>query len=368
MRKARFQLKVLLFTAIIFFGSLQGHAQHRLVLLHPTVSNIENFERLIENKIIDIPDVELIGVYYEKESYDYSASKKYISDHQINNYKLCLIKGNINPENIYRENECTPAFRKLFEEADAILFFGGPDIPAAVYGEKQNLLTVVTDPFRHYFETSLFFHLIGGSRNAIFRPFLTDRPDFIIRAFCLGMQTMNVAAGGTLMQDIPSVQYHQNTLEDAVSQPIDDQHRSYNSLMYPLADLFGGCFHPIIISKTGYLNEISIMSIGTATPKVLSYHHQAVGRMGANLNIIATSADRKIIEGLQHATFKNVVGVQFHPESSSLYRAEARFTTIPETPYSPFDITVKSNSLTFHRIFWKDFSDKINKIRHSKIN
>jgi putative glutamine amidotransferase len=137
--------------------------------------------------------------------------------------------------------------------------------------------------------------------------------------------------------------------------------------MYPLADLFGGCFHPIRISKTGYLNEISTMSAGAVAPKVLSYHHQAAGRKGANLNTIATSADGKIVEGLQHALFKNVVGVQFHPESSSLYSAEAKFTTIPETPYSPYDLMGKSNSLTFHRFFWKDFSEKINKINHPKI-
>lgn len=290
MKKAGFRIKALFLLVIVALISLQGQSQHRLVLLHPTVSNIENMIWMVENKIIDIPEVELVGVYYAKEAYDYSTSEKYLAEHQLKNYQLRKIEGDIKPEDIFRENSCTSAFRKLFEESDAILFFGGPDIPAAVYGEEQHLLTIVTDPQRHYFETSLFFHLIGGSRNTAFRPFLADKPDFIIRAFCLGVQTMNVAAGGTLIQDIPLEVYHRNTLEKVAAQPIENQHRSYVAPLYPLSDLFGGNFHSIRIAKTGYLREIAKMS-GSTTPKVLSYHHQAVGRKGANMEVIATSKD-----------------------------------------------------------------------------
>jgi len=358
MKKPGFRFKALLFFVILFLASLQGQSQHRLVLLHPTVSNIENMEWMVENKVIDIPGVELEGVYYAKEAYDYSASEKYLADHSLKNYHLVKIEGDIQPEDIYRENRCTPAFRKLFEESDAILFFGGPDIPAAVYGEEQHLLTVVTDPQRHYFETSLFFHLIGGSRNATFKPFLADKPDFIVRAFCLGMQTMNVAAGGTLIQDIPMEVYHKNTLEKVAAQPIENQHRSSASPFYPLLDLFGGDFHSIRITKTGYLREIAGKS-GATAPKVLSAHHQAVGRKGANLKVIATSMDGKIVEGLQHIEFKNVVGVQFHPEPSSLYKPETNFITTPGKPFSPNELLTQSNSLTFHKLFWKDFADKV---------
>lgn len=367
MRKAGYQIKALLLLIFLFLNTVQGQSQHRVVLLHPTVSNIESMVWMVENEIIDIPGVELVGVYYSKEAYDYSASEKYLAEHQLKNYQLLKIKGDIKSEEIYRENSCTPAFRKLFEESDAILFFGGPDIPAAIYGEEQHLLTVVTDPYRHYFETSLFFHLIGGSRNPEFKPFLTGNPDFIIRAFCLGMQTMNVAAGGTLIQDIPMETYHKNTLEKVAAQPIDMQHRSYVSPLYPLNDLWGGNFHAIRIAKTGYLREIAGIS-GVTTPKVLSYHHQAVGRKGANLKVIATSMDRKIIEGLQHAKFKNVVGIQFHPEPSSLYKTETKFTTVPGNTFSPNEMLVKSNSLTFHKLFWKDFSEKVKKSKRLKKN
>jgi putative glutamine amidotransferase len=359
MRRTGFSTRALLLMFIVFLSSLPGISQHRLVLLHPTAGNIESMVWMVQNKIIDIPDVELVGVYYAKEAYDYSASEKYITEHKLRNYHLHKIVGELNLEEIYGRNGCSSEFRKLFDESDAILFFGGPDIPAAVYNEKQNLLTVVTDPYRHYFETSFFFHLIGGSRNPSFKPFLADKPAYIIRAFCLGMQTMNVAAGGTLRQDIPTAMYHLNTLEQVAAQPAEDQHRSYLAPQYPLEDLFGGIFHPIRISPAGYLKEIADKAEATF-PKVLSYHHQAVGRKGANLEVIATSMDKKIVEGMVHTIFKNVVGVQFHPEASSLYKPEIRYTTIPGFTFSPYELLQKSNSLTFHRQFWKDFSEKVN--------
>lgn len=358
MRTSGFRFKWLLLVVFIVLISVQGQSQHRIVLLHPTASNIENMVWLVEDRIIDIPDLEILGVYASNEAYDYSASEKYLNQHHISYFRLRGLEGQLKPEDIYRENKFTPAFRALFKESDAILFLGGPDIPAAIYGEKQNQLTVVTDPNRHYFETSLFFHLTGGSRNPLFEPFLADKPDFIIRAFCLGMQTMNVAAGGTLIQDIPSELYHKNTLEEIADQPIENLHRSSLAPLYPSLDLFPGIFHQIRIGETGYLKEIADKS-GNFFPEVLSAHHQAVGRKGADLTVIATSMDNKIIEGLQHTVFKNVVGVQFHPEAAALYKTEATLVYCPDSAFSPNKLLLKSKSLSFYQLFWKDFSIKV---------
>ncbi len=319
---------------------------------------------MVENKVIDIPGVELLGVYSSNETYDYTKSEDYLKVNHLSYYRLQKVEEKIMPEQIYHENSCTALFRKLFEESDAVLFFGGPDIPAAVYGEKQNLLTVVTDPNRHYFETSFFFHLIGGSRNTSFKPFITDRPDFIVRGFCLGMQTMNVAAGGTLLQDIPTECYHKNTLEETASLPVNNQHRSSQSPLYASPKLFDGIFHQIKLTKIGYLSEIAIES-ASDSPMVLSAHHQAAGQKGANLNVIATSMDGKVIEGLQHANFKNVVGVQFHPEPASLYQPGVRFNTVPGSSFSPYELLMQSNSMNFHRLFWKDFSRLVEKSKRN---
>ncbi len=362
MKKSRLKIKELLLIILGVFISLNGESQHRLVLLHPTVSNIESILWMVENKIIDIPGLELLGVYSAREEYDYSASENYIKGHHSGNYQLQKMEGAIKPDEIFRENSCTAAFRKLFEESDAILFFGGPDIPAAIYGEKQNLLTVVTDPNRHYFETSFFFHLIGGSRNPMFKPFLSDRPDFIIRGFCLGMQTMNVAAGGTLQQDIPTECYHKNTLEGTAELPVNNQHRSSLAPQYPLEDLFGGIFHQIRFTRRGYFHEL-FTNPEAVFPLVLSAHHQAVGRKGAALDVIAISMDGKIVEGLQHAIYRNVVAVQFHPEPASIYQPQTQFATFPGKSFSPYELLNQSNSLAFHKLFWSDFSAKIEKSR-----
>ncbi len=68
----------------------------------------------------------------------------------------------------------------------------------------MSLLTRLTDPYRHYFEASFLFHLLGGSQNIDYTPFLEVNKEYTVYAICLGIQTMNIAAGGTMTQDIPS--------------------------------------------------------------------------------------------------------------------------------------------------------------------
>ena len=91
-------------------------------------------------------------------------------------------------------------------------------------------------------------------------------------------------------------------------------------------------------------------------PYVLSSHHQAVGKLGKNMEVIATSLDGKIIEGLQHKIFKEVIGVQFHPEQASLYLPGSRFINMPKDNYSPNELLIKEKSMEFHLKYWKDFS------------
>ncbi len=91
-------------------------------------------------------------------------------------------------------------YRKIFEHSEGTVFFGGPDLPPEVYNEKTSLHTSIYDPYRHYFELSFLFHLLGGYQAEKFEPLLKEDPDYLIYGFCLGMQTMNVATGGTMMQ------------------------------------------------------------------------------------------------------------------------------------------------------------------------
>ena len=356
--KSLFILRKILFLLLLQFLILSAFAQHKIFLLHPTVGNIENMLELIKQKVIDIPDLEMVGVYHEKEVSDYSKSEKYLKENKVAHYTLMKISGVLNTQNIYHENDCTPAFKKIVNEADAILFFGGPDIQPAIYGKKQHLLTVVTDPYRHLMETSLLFHLIGGSRNPEFKPLLTLKPNLIVRGFCLGMQTMNVAAGGTLVQDIPQELYHVSTAEDILAIDVKNRHHNYHNELYPGCDISWGLLHPIKIASMGYIHDLCL-NMGQQEPYVLSSHHQAVGKLGQNLEVIATSLDGKVVEGVQHKIFKEVVGVQFHPEQAPLYMPGSRFTNTPGNDYSPNEQLITEKSMAFHMKFWKDFSEKV---------
>jgi putative glutamine amidotransferase len=352
-----------LIVLIFFFFQINGlSAQHRVILLHPTVGNIENIIWMTEHKIIDIPGIEWIGVYHEKEAYNYSQSEQYLNEKAVRNCKLLKVEGEISPDEIFKVNSCTKTFNEIVAKADAIFFFGGPDIQPSIYGEKQHLLTVVTDPNRHIFEVSFFFHMIGGTRNPAFKPLLSDKPEIIVRAFCLGMQTMNVAAGGTLLQDIPQQRYHKQNVEDVMAIKAENRHRNYNTLLYQDDDLMWGFFHPLKISSKGFLNEIAA-KCGQNAPTIYSSHHQAVRKKGKALDVIALSHDGKIIEALQHKTFKNVVGVQFHPEPSMLYQPITKVKLSPTEEFSPNEFLLSKNSLGFHQAFWKDFSERVMSIK-----
>lgn len=67
-------------------------------------------------------------------------------------------------------------------------FFCGPDIPPAIYGEEQNPLTKVYDPYHHYFEASFIFHLLGGSQNRNYVALLNQKPNYLVHGICLGMK------------------------------------------------------------------------------------------------------------------------------------------------------------------------------------
>ncbi|MCE1197420.1 MAG: gamma-glutamyl-gamma-aminobutyrate hydrolase family protein [Marinilabiliales bacterium] len=357
MRKSFLHPRFLLLLTFSFLLTFAVQAKHRIYLLHPTVGNIENMMDLIKERVIDIPDAEWIGLYHAKETYDYSLSEKYIKEKGIQHYTLQKVAAELNVKNVYGENGCSTLFREIVQTGDAILFFGGPDIQPALYGEKQHLLTEVTDPYRHLMETSLLFHLVGGSRNPGFHPLLEAKPGMIVRGFCLGMQTLNVAAGGTLIQDIPTEVYHVSTAEGMLAIDPQNRHRNYNTQLNPGCDLSWGILHPVRVKQSGYLFQLC--KDAGLNPYVLTSHHQAVGKVGKDLEIIATSMDGKIVEGLQHKKFKEVVGVQFHPEQAVLYQPQGQFRMTPENSYSPNEVLLRERSLNFHREFWKDFSAKV---------
>jgi len=331
--------------------------ENRLIIVHPTEYNLKLFSYLVNQKIIEIDNLKVIGVYYSNKTYDYQKSANSIKQTALDFISLQEINKEISPEVLYQQNNCSQAFKEIFENSKGIIFFGGPDLPPSIYGESMNLLTIVTDQYRHYFEASFLFHLLGGSQNDEFVPLLDSNPDYVVYGICLGMQTMNIATGGTMIQDIPTEIYGLETVEGILQTANNNQHRNYNNNLTDDTTFFAGNFHEISISDfspiTGNYNS-------EQTPLVYSNHHQAIEKLGENLSVIAASVDGKIIEAITHTKYKNVLGIQFHPEGTYLYNPDIKYRkSNSDGLISGKDILLEHGSFQFHIELWKTFSIKI---------
>jgi putative glutamine amidotransferase len=345
----------------IAFPQGQGTIQQNktLLLMHPTVGTISGMKSLIDSGIFPVKDITLKGVYFEKESYDYSESEQYIKE---NNLPLELIKveENLQAGKLYCKNACSPVFEKLFNESSGVIFFGGPDIPPAIYGEKTLTLTDIYDPYRHYFEASFLFHLLGGFQDMNYIPLLEKNPDYLVVGFCLGMQTLNVATGGTMIQDIPLEVYKKKNVEDILRLSSDKQHRNYETNIEDSLNLFWGNIHPIKITDDSWIAKERLVKTGQY-PAVVSSHHQAAEKTGRNLKVDATSMDGKIIEAMSHTKYPNVLAFQFHPEVPEIYNYNNSILFRKnEKPESLRKVIEDGNGYEFHLALWKQFAVVLN--------
>jgi putative glutamine amidotransferase len=325
-----------------------------IVLMHPTVSNLKTFISLTEQDIFPFPsDAKVIGVYHTSGSYDYSQSAEFLKSLKDTRFGLLSLDGSLNPNNLYKENGCSNAFRAIFENSNGIIFFGGPDMPPATYESQTNLLTSITDVHRHYVELSFLFHLLGGIQNEEITPLLDSKPEYAILGICLGMQTMNVATGGSMVQDIPTEIYGLTTVEEVLALDANMQHRNYYSNLGVDKDLIWGHFHPIQFEQGSLFDSLNGNT--EELPYIWSSHHQALNKLGKDIIPIAWCVDRKIIEAIKHAKYPNVLGVQFHPEVPSIYDTESKLKRIPfeQNQQSYIDLYPNSKGEDFHRAFWR---------------
>ena len=167
----------------------------------------------------------------------------------------------------------------VLARVDGILLTGGLDVDPSLYGEAPHPTTEIASD-RDAFEVPL-------AREAVKR----DVPLF---AICRGVQVLNVAEGGTLVQDIPSAL--ETDLNHAVNQPKTDH------------------THAIAVAPGTKLAA----ALGDAAPNetcsVNSRHHQAVGAVAPDFVVSATSPDG-IVEAIERPASTFVVGVQWHPEN-----------------------------------------------------
>jgi len=163
----------------------------------------------------------------------------------------------------------------IVEELDGILLAGGDDCDPAAYGEQRHPSVEPMDPRRQNNDLSI-------ARAARERGIPT-------LGICLGLQMMNVAAGGTLMQDIES---EMKTEIEHVSEPEDRaRHDVRLESGTRLASILGGG------------RDINVNSS----------HHQAIKGIGRGFRVTAKAPDG-IVEGLEDPEHPFYVGVQWHPE------------------------------------------------------
>ena len=345
------------------------HDGVRLTVFYPTVGTVRDIVALRQVGFLDIPDLTIVGVYHVREVSNYEAAKTFVQGGGYDWFKFHAVDAPIGPDDLFRRNACTEEFETIVRKSDGLIFFGGPDIPPAVYGHKTSLLTGIDDPFRHYFEVSAVFHLLGGTQDPRFMPLLASRPDFPVLGICLGFQTLNVGTGGTLVQDIWTEIYFKNTVEELLPLGQEVWHSSPFARLRPdIRNLIRYSFHTLDLAPRGMLCRV----LGFADsdhPRILSAHHQAVGKPGRGWRVSAASRDGKVIEAMEHTQFVNVLGVQFHPEHARLWDGSLELVETPDAETTTSFRAILENappSWEFHRKLWEWFGSVVRRSASGK--
>jgi putative glutamine amidotransferase len=354
---------LILSAALLITGHGCIAAQDTLLLFHPTADNLEVLENLARMDMLDLKGYHILGIYHAGEVYDYDLARDMIRDRNDDLFSLRELNGQLNPWELFGPNGCTEDFFDLFCGSRGAFFMGGPDIPPRVYNEPVHLLTGVTDPFRHYMEISFLFHLLGGNQDSLWIPYLEQDLEYLVSGICLGMQTMNVSTGGTMIQDIPTEIYGIWYAEELLNLPPDQVHRNYNDLVNL------GCdeptsyhFHRIRLIEGSFLQK-DLPYRGRNDPLVLSSHHQALERLGAGWKVSASSVDGKIIEAMEHEFFPHVAGVQFHPEKPGLFEPSVIHPKSCNELINFREVIRDTDSYDFHKAYWNYLGAILQKIR-----
>lgn len=164
---------------------------------------------------------------------------------------------------------------------DGLMLSGGVDVAPERYGQKPHPRLGEVDPDRDATEIPLI--------QAALRQ---DMPTFGI---CRGIQSLNVAMGGTLYQDLPSER--PSTIHH---QQADQQIPRHQAV------------HVVHIQPESRLASV-VCSVEMNTN---SLHHQALKDVAEELTVTAHAPDG-VIEGVESLTHRYLVGVQFHPEETA---------------------------------------------------
>jgi len=179
--------------------------------------------------------------------------------------------------------DATTGVDAALEGVGGVMLTGGDDVEPSRYGESSHATTTPAEAGRDDFEIAL----VRAAR---------DRR-LPIFAICRGVQVMNVAFGGSLVQDIPS----------HVSGGLNHNLTVPPNTPYALA-------HEVWIEKDSLLARLLADRITGDSLEVNSRHHQAVKAVAPGFRVTATAPDG-VIEAIEDSTLPFCLGVQWHPEN-----------------------------------------------------
>jgi putative glutamine amidotransferase len=166
---------------------------------------------------------------------------------------------------------------EMLERIDALLLIGGADVDPASYGDAREPVTEATYPERDRFELAL---LLGALER-----------EMPVLGICRGMQILNVALGGTLVQDLGN-DYHRRALGS-----------------------FDGSEHLVRLEP----GSLAARAVGEQVHVARCHHHQGVLLLGEGLRVTGRAADG-VTEAIETVDGRWVLGVQWHPEADDRSR------------------------------------------------
>jgi putative glutamine amidotransferase len=173
----------------------------------------------------------------------------------------------------------------LWGRLDGLLLTGGGDVDPARYGQPPHATVCEVSAARDDLELDL-------TRRAL-------AEDVPLLAICRGIQVLNVALGGTLVQDIAS----------AIGSLI--RHSQKDQRHVPT--------HAVKVEAGSRLADM----LGCAALEVNSLHHQSIDRPGTGLRVVAHAPDG-VAEGAEVPAHPFAIAVQWHPEELVGHDAGAR--------------------------------------------
>ena len=193
------------------------------------------------------------------------------------------------------------AVGRVVEAVDAVVLAPGRDIDPVRYGQEPHALLAATEPQRDAFELALVERALDCGLPVL--------------GMCRGVQLLNVALGGTLVQDVSLV---------AAGHPSDPGWARWKEVEAASVAGLPVPPHP--------RHEISILAsslladaLGTTTIEVSSFHHQAIDRVGAGLEVVAWSASDGLPEAVE-LPGRPVLAVQW--ELQEEWRVDPRFARV----------------------------------------